>query len=692
MKQRNNKHWPRQISWKEIPMVRLVLPLLLGIFLGTLLPPISNRILCVAMGASALGCLWLTRKKIPYRLRHLYAFYALLFWTFAGYWQSQQHLALNRPDFFIDHKAPGVHWIGEVREASASSFPRAILDIQGYYKEETGVQNASGRLLIYPENPLETGQIIWFEGEIYPIPAKRNPMDFDHRRYRYFQNIHHQAYLKTNQYRVIDQKNLPMLEAWRKQQIAYWKVLLEDPSIFSVATAMVLGYKDELPGEVRATYAQTGASHVLAVSGLHVGLIYLILTRLFRQGRSRKGRRVWKVVNTLAGLLGIWGFAMLTGASPSVVRAATMFSFILLGKQLGRRISVFNSIAASAFLLLLINPFWLFHIGFQLSYLAVLGIIIFQPRWYHLWIPSNRLADKIWTLITVSLAAQMATLPLTIYYFHQFPVFFWLSGLIVVPAAPFIIGLSIAITLFQYLLPAGVGVPVFLLKNLIQGMNWALREIREFPFSLVKDIYLPDASLLLFFLGIAVLAWLWEFGLWKRVSILLLILNTMAAVRMYVDTKIFLEEKIVFYHASRESLVDYFHRGNLVSLKSKTLGEEKEQRIAAAFRKRHRVQRTENWSMESFDGIDLKLGHFEGKILGNRQSSSSHQVDKELDFIFLRKNPSIFCQEISSAKIAIADVSNWRKNIDNWKVGCAESKAEWIEIRKTGAYTIKSKP
>ncbi|MBK7409721.1 MAG: ComEC/Rec2 family competence protein [Saprospirales bacterium] len=379
-------HWPRQLSWKEMPMLRLLLPFLFGITLGISISGLPSLFPLIGISMGALGCLLLTRRKIPYRLRHGYVLFCLLFWVGAGSWLSRQHLALNWPDYFQHLQPPEAVWFGNVRDASSSSFPRAVINIQGYW-DATGVAHpAKGKLLVYPETPLECGQVVAFQAEFQPIPVKKNPMDFDHRRFRFFQNIHHQAYLKSAQYKVLKKEPPHWMEAWRNKQIADWKALLKDPAVYSVATAMVLGYKEELPEEVRTTYAQTGASHVLAVSGLHVGLIYLLLTGLLRKGNTRK---VIRIFNTLLCRAGIWGFALLTGATPSVVRASTMFSFILVGKQLGRGISIFNSIAASAFLLLLINPFWLFNIGFQLSYLAVLGIVVFQPRWYQLWIPQS---------------------------------------------------------------------------------------------------------------------------------------------------------------------------------------------------------------------------------------------------------------------------------------------------------------
>lgn len=680
------KRASRQFNWKEMPMLRLLLPFLAGIPMGVLFPEVPSSIPFWGMGVGAIGSLMLTRRKIPYSLRHVYALCCLLFWLCAGMNLSRQHLAFEWADYFIHQNHPGEEWIGKVIETSDGSFQKAIVEIQEAWCPGEEGRRVKGRALIYPEDPLETGQVILFQAEFQPIPAKRNPMDFDHRRYRFFQNIHHQAYIRNGQYQVIRKEPLHKLAAWRNKQIALWKKLLKDQAVYSVATAMVLGYKEDLPEEVRATYAQTGASHVLAVSGLHVGLIYLLLTGLFRKGN----RKIVHIANTMVCLTGIWGFALLTGAAPSVIRAATMFSFILVGKQMRRHISIFNSIAASAFFLLIVNPFWLFHIGFQLSYLAVLGIVIFQPLWYHLWIPPNAILEKIWTLITVSLAAQLSTLPLTLYYFHQFPAYFWLSGLIVVPAAPFIIGLGILMVLFQYIWPAATWIPAFLLNKLIGAVNWILVEIQHLPKSVWQDIYLPGASLLLLFMGILLLAWIWELHRWRNLPTLLLILNAAVIVRFQAEATRYLREKMVVYYASRETLVDYINRGTMITLKSDSLSVGKEEQIAGAFRKQHRVKTHETWYIRE-TGAHVKLGDFEGHILYPGRPEPVSPTGTGADFTLLCNNPEVSIEEIEVRGILIADASNWRGNIHRWKEISRQKGWTFVDIREKGAIILSAR-
>lgn len=610
-----------------MPMMRLALAFIPGISAGVLGFVPSVQWMWAGMGIGGLGCLLFTRKKVPYQLRHIYALCCLVCWFGVGTYSGHKYLSIHQKDYFGNLHVEDPVWTGCVREVSKKEFPRCILEVEGYWDQTNSFVPARGKLLVYPGkgSKLETGQIVQFRARLSEIPPPQNPGAFDNKRYRFFQNIHHQSYWKEGDYQVVGQRPLPALERWRMRQIAMWKELLQDPSEFSIASAMVLGYKDELPEEIRTTYAQTGASHVLAVSGLHVGLIYLILN--FFLSRLR-----WRFLKILLSLAGIWGFAMLTGATPSVLRASTMFSFVMIGKQMRRPISIYNSLAASAFLLLWINPLWLFHIGFQLSYLAVLGIVVFQPLWYQLWIPSGNWPDKIWSLITVSLAAQLATLPLTLYYFHQFPVYFWLSGLIVVPAAPFIIALGILLILFSNWLPAWEWIPATLLGELISWINRLLEAIQALPGSVVSDIYLPGAGVALSMASLFLLAWIWENKDRQKVHWLLILWIAVAMSRCIAETRAFCMPRMVVYHVYGHTLADLVYRGQLITIKDKEISEDKEVRAAGTFRKMHRSYRKDIRLLdEEYILLSTREGeHPEYVVVGGKSARKQAKAWEEL--------------------------------------------------------------
>jgi competence protein ComEC len=344
-----------------------------------------------------------------------------------------------------------------------------------------------------------------------------NPNAFDFQRHLQLQGIFHQAHLQKGDFIWLE--NVPpnamlhfIFTLRRKAQESLSKALSDKNHTSigtnnesNVAIALLLGIKEGLDSELKQAYSGTGATHVLAVSGLHVGLIFQGLTLVL--GLLSKRANFIRYSQFLIIIL-LWFYAALTGFSPSVLRAVTMFSFVALGK-IGRKPSnIYNSLALSAFILLLFQPNMLYELGFQLSYLALFGIIYLQPRLSKL-ITFPQIEKKThflkkyavsllkwsWDLTTVALAAQVFTLPIMLYYFHQFPIYFWLSNFIVIPAASLIVGLGFAVLIadgmaaFLPFLSFLVEILAFFLKLILNFMNFCIVFIYEkFPFSVIEEV------------------------------------------------------------------------------------------------------------------------------------------------------------------------------------------------------------
>ncbi|MFQ5335378.1 MAG: ComEC/Rec2 family competence protein, partial [Flavobacteriales bacterium] len=306
-------------------------------------------------------------------------------------------------------------------------------------------KEVSGHALLYLQKDSSTsglsyGDILLIRPDFKEIPPPQNPGEFNYKRYLGFHQIGWQSYLPASKC-IVTGKNRGSAVYYHAQHLRQACLeVFSDHGLqgdeYAVASALILGYKDALDDQIRHSFASAGAMHVLAVSGLHVGIIFLVLKSLLGfLERLKYG----VFIKTFIMLSGLWFYAALTGFSPSVMRATTMFSFILIGKAMNRTAVIYNTLAASAFALLLFNPFLIMEVGFQLSYLAVVGIVFIQPRLYHIWHPKLWIIDKIWAITTVSLAAQIATFPLGLLYFHQFPNYFLFSNLIVIPMAAVIL-------------------------------------------------------------------------------------------------------------------------------------------------------------------------------------------------------------------------------------------------------------
>ena len=267
---------------------------------------------------------------------------------------------------------------------------------------------------------------------------------------------------------------------------------------FAVASALTFGYKDELDNEIRNTFSSSGAMHILAVSGLHVGIIYLMMMSLFKLIRFPL-KYSW--IKFLITIFIIWSYALISGLSPSVIRATTMLSFFIVAELFNKSTNVYNILAISAVFLLIIDPFYLMQVSFQLSYFAVLGILYLQPKIKRMFFFRNWLVNKIWMISSVSIAAQIATFPLALFYFHRFPNYFLLTNLFVIPVAFVLLVLGILIIVFSFssklLMFLGKG-SSYVLKALL----WVLKYIEEMPWSLSDGFFISKLETFLIYLAI----------------------------------------------------------------------------------------------------------------------------------------------------------------------------------------------
>lgn len=265
------------------------------------------------------------------------------------------------------------------------------------------------------------------------IPGPLNPNDFDYASFMRLQGIQLQLTASFHELIPDGDNNIPwkLLPAhWQQALVEPLRENIIEPQHFELLAALLFGHKTDLSPDTKKQFATAGVMHLLAVSGLHLGIVMLFAKWFFGfLKRVRNGQNLrWLVVFCV-----VWGFALLTGASVSVLRAATLFSFLIVGKFLGGRGHSLNSLFASMWLLLLINPFFAFQVGFQLSYLAVFYILWLMPSWTKWHRFKNLYMDKAWQMTGLSLIAQLATAPLSLYYFTRFPSYFLLSNLLLLP-------------------------------------------------------------------------------------------------------------------------------------------------------------------------------------------------------------------------------------------------------------------
>jgi competence protein ComEC len=282
----------------------------------------------------------------------------------------------------------------------------------------------------------------------------------------------------------------------RRTIVNHFKIHIRGHEAAALASTLIMGYRADLSPEILSAYSKTGTMHVLSVSGMHVALLFVMFAFLLKPLERIQKLRVLQlfILITL-----VWFYALLTGFSPSVNRAALMLSFVVLGKAVYKSMNTYNLLAISAFILLLYNPLYLFDIGFQLSYLAVFGLILIHPMIYQSFYIKNKLLDAIWSYTALSIAAQTITAPLSMYIFHQFPLYFLMSNLIIVLPVSLIMYLGVG---FVLLLPFGLFLPFTgeVLHHLIQSTNSMLLYVEHLPFSSMDGIWINSFQLILIYL------------------------------------------------------------------------------------------------------------------------------------------------------------------------------------------------
>lgn len=336
-------------------------------------------------------------------------------------------------------------------------------------------------------------------GEELLIPARYtetepplNPAEFNYKEWLATQNIYYKIFLKQGEFIRLNTNTGNALIRFalrlRESQVSLYRKLIKNNDAFSIATTLILGYRNDLSAETLDIYSKTGTIHVLSVSGMHVGLVYVVLNwLLFFLNR----KQIFRTLKTMIILSLIWFYALLTGFSPSVLRAALMISVFITAKLFNKHTNSYNIIAFTAFCLLLYNPFLIWDVGFQLSFLAVFGLIYLHPKIKDLLSLKSPWLTKGWDMIAMSLAAQLATYPFSVYYFHQFPVYFLLSNLFIMLPAALIMYIGIIILVFRL---ECLGA---LFEWLIIFMNSGLTRISGFPCSGISAIWLTKTELAL---------------------------------------------------------------------------------------------------------------------------------------------------------------------------------------------------
>ena len=567
-------------DWSKYPFVRMLIPFALGIWVSIFV--IGLRLSPTFLIAASLALLVmavLTAFLLKHQ-RHSWFFGAVMvcYLFMAGYSLVRVHGTEFQKNDYRSFQADANYYVARVYDypTERPNSIRTVLELEYQFGDSLPSRPVSGKVMAYfPKSDsafaLHYGELIAIPAPIREVTPPLNPEEFDYRAYLERKGITGQVYLKDEDWIDLQANDANPIYAfsYRFREILLASLQrsgLNDDE-FGVAAAILLGYDDNLADEVRKDYVAAGSMHILCVSGMHVGIIYLLASFLLGFLNRKKWQKTLKQVLLLTL---IWFYALIAGLSPSILRASLMISFVIIGEAIRRKGFVINSIAASAFILLCINPNNLFEIGFLLSYAAVMGIVVLQRPIYNLLYVKNKLLDKAWQITAVALSAQIATVPFTLFYFQQFTTYFWLSNLFMTPIS-FIVVISGMILLLVSWIPYVNTLVGYLVWGAVYVMNWVVAKIESIPYSIIKGLYINDFEFAV--LLVALLLLMLTFVLRKRrlfIAMLasLLLVMTSVTIRMYNSDH---QQGMTVFSLRNHTAIDYFRGGEHVLLADSAL-------------------------------------------------------------------------------------------------------------------------
>ncbi|MEE4196922.1 MAG: ComEC/Rec2 family competence protein [Bacteroidales bacterium] len=640
--------------------------------------------------------LQLTRQAQYFYVNRLWGILVFLFILLLGM-QLVQWKQQAKPTFLGDKQLFIATIIEEPFEKQNSY--QTTLDVN-YVRDSCCWKKVSANVLAYfgkdtNMQKLAYGDRLVIEAYINPMVHSGNPHAFNYKKYLAFHEIYHQTFIQPHQFRVLEHEAGPLIFQFSNQArnnlLTIYKKNHISGNEFAVLSALTLGYKEELSADIRESFSASGAMHILAVSGLHVGIIYIILVRmLFFLQRNRYGR----VLQSLIIIFSLFFYAFITGLSSSVLRATIMFSIMALGKIFIRQSNIYNTIFFSAFVMLMANPYALTGVGFQLSYLAVLSIVFFYPRIYSLLEIKHSLPDKIWQLVAVALAAQIGTFPLTIYYFHQFPVYFILSNIFIIPLAMVLIYAAVLLLLLS---PVNILVKplALLVKYITYGLNFSVKTISDLPFSKIQNIQVALPEVILLYV---VLLFLMFFILSKRITYLRLSILLFLAIPIYSLAISYIksyESYLIVYNIPKVSALEF------VQYSKNQLYINAEATQDSSFIKYNILpfwqhQQIKQPGIRQFNENPYQCFTFNGyniiRVNSNWLTRYNTVSKLAVDYLILSESPFIEIEQLTEridCKMIIFDSSNNYYSIARWKDQCITLGIPYHNLAEQGAFIKK---
>ncbi len=550
-------------------------------------------------------------------------------------------------------------------------------------------KQATGKLLLnVQKNPLsnaiQVDDVLATSSTLSELNRPLNPYQFNYKNYLSKRYIEHQISVDKSELIQIRSKAhtiygfAAQLRAKIDQKLKLYNFKTDELAIIH---ALLLGQRKDISQDTYNNYINAGAIHILAVSGLHVGIILLMLNWLFKPIEWIK---YGKLIKTILLVLILCGFAIIAGLSPSVMRAVGMFIVVAIGMNLNRPANIYNTLAISMLFLLLFKPLFLFDVGFQMSYAAVLAIASIKPILAGLWYPKLKLVNYFWQLICVTTAAQIGVVPISLYYFHQFPGLFFLSNLVILPFLGFILGFGIIVIILALmnLLPPFIADAFgFCISTMNDFVSWVSQQ---------ESFVFRNISFGILFVLASYILIISMFSYFKRPNYQRLIFVLVAVLILqgaFIFKKYQLQtNEFVIFHKSKFTLIGMKQNDRLVVADNLDSISKEKDNVIRNYKVGKSISTIVDSELSSVYSLkDEKLLVIDSLGVYNVQSFKP-------DYVLLRNSPKINLNRMIDSlqpKVIIADGSNYKSYVQRWKITCEKEKIPFHHTNERGAFILR---
>ena len=660
--------------------IKLTLLLILGILIGHFFSFNPVYLLTATIFLFILlSVVFILEKKTNRKLFGIIAGLAFISLGIYSYTSSQPRNRANHYSKITSQK--GGAWtlkINEVLKSNQYSY-RYFATVKSI-----GNKKVTGILLITIPNDstftsLQVDDELLTFSKVQPINDPLNPRQFNYKEYLERLGIYHQLRISSNQFIPLENPRPTFIGIASKARNHIIDKLKKEnfgTDELGVIQALLLGQRSDISEETYINYQKAGAVHILAVSGLHIGLLLLLIQFLLSPMKHiPKGRTIILIFSVVF----LWGFAFLAGLSASIIRATTMFTFVAFALYLNRPSNSFNILALSVlFILLFINPNFLFQVGFQMSYAAVFAILWIFPMLKKLWFPKNKIVRYFWQLLCVSIAAQLGVLPISLYYFHQFPGLFFISNLIIVPALGIILGMGILVIFLSLLnwLPSPLA---WFYNVIINAMNNLIGWIAKQESFIFSSISFDFGQLILSLITIVLFIEACKFVTYKRIALFLISLLCFQSYTSFKKVEASKTTEAIVLHQTKNSIL-INRSGKHLSILSNSA--EMANNLISDYQTAERIESTQ------FDSLKNSYSLKNETLLVLDSTGIYFKIESK-EKILLTQSPKINLERLIDSinpKEIIADGSNYRSYIDRWRMTCLKSKIPFHYTGEKGAY------